>query len=253
MGSDLKPMPYENGSYCRRKGDKLIVVVQNKGNEVTKTAVVAPDPNKGKTHTKVIFGPEAVYGPPEELETKLLAKDEKIELEFECPKEECFDPDCEFYIIVDSKKELTNEYQLDPQGNKILDNTHNNKVRGVCFDRVAKPDLVPEKFDDHSYFKRVGNTLKVKIKNQGTATAVASKTKIVIAGTPPIVVGEEITKELEPGQVDDTLVFDIPPAKHEGDFRIQITADSEGKVEELNEDNNVVTAQYVEASGGSFF
>lgn len=232
MGSDLVPVPYKNGSYCRRMGEKLIVVVTNIGD----------DPADHDTHTKVIFGQGGVYGEQElPTATKGLTKaNPPIELEFDRPKEECFDPDCEFYIIVDSKNELTNEKEEDK---------HNNKVRGVCFDKVPKPDLIPERFEaTNHYFERVPSNatkLKVKIKNQGSATAGASKTKIEFAGSstnPP----QKNTPELDPGE-EKVLEFDIPADKQAGTFTIRITADVEDKVTESNKDNNQVVDTWVVA------
>ncbi|MDR4460790.1 MAG: hypothetical protein MRJ67_09785 [Nitrospirales bacterium] len=225
---DLVPVPFKNGSFCRMQDGKLFVVVKNDGD--------APAANK-KTLTRVSWGQGGVYGTEEKLaDTEKLAPGaEAAPLAFECPKE-CFAPDCMFYITVDMRNE-SGEDEL---------KKFNNSQKGICFERDKPflPDLVPDRFDNNSYFKRDGNKLKVKIKNQGTAFAGKSKTKIEFAGNPAATQTKN-TKELDPGEPEE-LEFDIPADKQAGDFSIRITADFEDKVTESNEDNNKVQDRFVE-------
>src|SRR5918995_4234792 len=97
---DLRPVPYENGSYCRLKNNKLIVVVKNYGKA-----------DAAATTTRVDFpGYGSCRDPknrkPQDEPTKALGPGESVELEFDCPSEDCFDPDCEFYITVDANNQL---------------------------------------------------------------------------------------------------------------------------------------------------
>ncbi len=234
MGSDLVAMPYKNGSFCRRKEGKLIVVVRNRGGEETDTD------RGGQTYTKVSWGQGGVYGNPRnpEKNTKKLDPGEEEILEFECPPE-CFAPDCKFYITVDSRHELTNEKRgrigVDEGA---YDDTFNNIKKGVCLERDKPflPDLIPEQYEDtKTYYKREDTTLKVKIRNKGTAIAGKSKVEVKFDN------GDKKTKdvkELEPGDMEE-IEIPIPAEHHTGNFRIKITADVKGKVGESKESNNV--------------
>lgn len=227
---DLVPVPYKNGSFCRMNDHKLIVVVKNIGNAIAADKV---------TKTMVSWGQGGVYGVKEKdtFTANLAPGDEAAPVEFECPKEKCFLPDCEFYITVDSRNESGEEE------NK----RYNNSKKGVCFkrDEPFLPDLVPEQYkDSKKYFLREGNILKVTIKNKGSAIAKDSKTEVKFAdGTTTI--KKEPTPQMEPGEAHE-IELAIPPAHHTGNFRLKITADVDKQIEESDESNNAQEDRFIE-------
>jgi len=233
-GSDLVGVPYKNGSFCRKKEGKLIVLVKNQGDADADST----------THTKVSWGPGGVYG-WKEAKTKKLKKGEEEFLEFECPKN-CFSPDCEFYITVDWRKELNNEKKgVVGVDQDAYDNTWNNIKKGICLERDKPflPDLVPEQYNTKAYFKRDGNVLKVTIRNQGSAIAGASKTEVKFQdGT----IETRDIPELEPGEPYEFSV-PIPEKHHAGNFRLKISVDVENKICESSKDNNQQEDRYIEA------
>ena len=101
---DLVPVPDDKGYFCRMEGDKLIVTVKNQGG--------AP---AGASVTMVDFGTHGTVTMP----TPQLAAGASVNLYFAVPKG-CFDPDCEFQIIVDCNHQIM-------EGNET-----NNSAKGSC-------------------------------------------------------------------------------------------------------------------------
>ena len=82
---DLVPVPDAQGSFCKRKDGNLIVTVANQGSA-----------GAGPSTTRVDFGAHGVI----DLPTPPLAAGASVDLIFPIPPG-CFDPDCEFRIVVD--------------------------------------------------------------------------------------------------------------------------------------------------------
>ena len=101
----------------------------------------------------------------------------------------------------------------------------------------GKPDLIPLPDPQLGFCRRRDGKLIVTVKNQGTANAGASTTRVDFASgssatqpTPPIPAG---------GSVD--LLFDIPPNCFQPDCSFRITVDSGSVVDESNEGNNTAS------------
>jgi hypothetical protein len=101
---DLVPVPDAQGSFCKREDGTLIVTVRNQG-----TAGAGP------STTRVDFIAHGVI----DLPTPALAPGASVDLKFPIPPG-CFDPNCEFRIIVD----VTNVVVESDEGN--------NFASGVC-------------------------------------------------------------------------------------------------------------------------
>jgi hypothetical protein len=82
---DLVPVPDTQGSFCRREGGSLIVTVRNQGSA-----------GAGPSVTRVDFGAHGAVDMP----TPALGPGASVDLAFPIPVG-CFDPDCEFRIVVD--------------------------------------------------------------------------------------------------------------------------------------------------------
>jgi len=205
---DLRPVPYENGSYYRLKDKNLIVVVKNYG----KVAAVA-------TTTRVGF---AGYGSckepqnrgPQDLSTELLGPGvSSVELKFNCPSDDCFDPDCEFYITVDA----TNEFREDPT-------TRNNVTFSVC-SKPMLPDLGVVLNDKGALGTLENEQLKVVVRNQGTAYARPSKTRVNLNGKDY----DKSTPDLEPGYTAE-IIFDTKGTAAKAGSQYTISLDVDGVV-----------------------
>jgi hypothetical protein len=101
---DLVPVPDAQGSFCKRADGHLIVTVANQGST-----------GAGPSTTRVDFG---AYGAID-LPTPALAAGASVDLKFPIPPG-CFDPDCEFRIVVD----VNNVVVESDEGN--------NFASGVC-------------------------------------------------------------------------------------------------------------------------
>ena len=101
---DLIPIPNEQGSFCRGKDGIRTVTVRNQG--------AAP---AGSSVTRVDFGSHGSVDKP----TPGLLPGASIDLDFPIPVG-CFDPDCEFRIIVDATNAV------------IKSDEANNLASGVC-------------------------------------------------------------------------------------------------------------------------
>lgn len=101
---DLVPAPGENGDFCRRQDQNLIVTVRNQGSA-----------GAGPSVTRVDFGPFGSVSLP----TPPLAAGASIDLFFPIPGG-CFDPDCEFRITVDANQQVAESDE------------GNNTANGVC-------------------------------------------------------------------------------------------------------------------------
>jgi CARDB len=82
---DLVPVPDAQGSFCKREGSNLIVTVSNQG-----------PTGAGPSTTRVDFGAHGTI----DLPTPALFPGASVDLKFPIPPG-CFDPNCEFRIIVD--------------------------------------------------------------------------------------------------------------------------------------------------------
>jgi hypothetical protein len=102
---DLIPVPDAQGSFCRRAPDgSLIVTVKNQG------AV-----GSGPSLTRVDFASHGAVDKP----TPALGPGGSVDLAFPIPPG-CFDPDCEFRIIVDASSQV------------VESDEGNNFASGVC-------------------------------------------------------------------------------------------------------------------------
>jgi subtilase family serine protease len=101
---DLVPVPDAQGSFCKRKDGNLIVTVANQGST-----------GAGPSTTRVDFGAHGVIDRP----TPALAAGASVDLLFPIPPG-CFDPDCEFRIVVDVNNVVAES------------NEGNNFASGVC-------------------------------------------------------------------------------------------------------------------------
>ena len=212
---DLRPVPYENGSYYRLKDSKLIVKVKNYGAATEKD-----------TTTRVDF---QMYGsckdPNQTTQDRLtpcLGQGKFVELEFDCACDNCFDPNCEFYITVDAKNDLG-------EGSRQM-------FLGVGYG-PRLPDLVPVTNEKGSYSSISGKKLKFAVQNQGTDYARRSTTEVVLKGYDPIRIP---TSDLDPGY-EAEVTIDIPEALYEsgGELHYKITVDVDNVVNESNKNNNV--------------
>lgn len=103
---DLIPVPDPRLGFCVRKGDQLIVTVRNQG----------AGPAAAST-TEVHFGGFGTQAQP----TPPLAPGGSVQLTFTIPTSpNCFDPDCEFRIVVDAAAVVAES------------NEANNVASGVC-------------------------------------------------------------------------------------------------------------------------
>jgi hypothetical protein len=194
---ELRAVPYENGSYYRLRDKKLIVVVMNYGK-------VAADAT-----TQVDF---AGYGSckdpqnrgPQDPQRKNIAPGKSVEFEFDCPSDNCFDPDCEFYIAV--KSELAEESSV---------------TFGVCRKPMV-PYLTLVPVENDSLIKLLKGELIVKVQNQGAAYARSSNTKLELEGYPGI--KPEKTPELEPGYTAE-VKFKIPQGAGKSGAKYSISLD----------------------------
>ena len=101
----------------------------------------------------------------------------------------------------------------------------------------GKPDLIPVPDANLGFCRRRDLKLTVTVKNQGSADAGPSVTRVDFASggtasqpTPPLAAG---------GSTD--LVFDIPANCFNPDCHFRITVDSNGQVDESNETNNTAS------------
>jgi hypothetical protein len=102
---DLVPRPDPQGSFCRRdKQGNLIVTVANQGSG-----------DAGWSQTSVLFAPGGTFAQP----TPPIPAGGSVDLVFPIPPR-CFDPDCNFRIIVDSA------------GQVLESDEGNNIVAGTC-------------------------------------------------------------------------------------------------------------------------
>jgi hypothetical protein len=101
---DLVPVPDAQGSFCKREDGNLIVTVRNQGST-----------GAGPSTTRVDFGAHGAL----DLPTPALPAGTSVDLKFPILPG-CFDPDCEFRIIVD----VNNVVAESDEGN--------NLVNGVC-------------------------------------------------------------------------------------------------------------------------
>lgn len=101
---DLLPVPDQQGNFCRRQDEALIVTVRNQGSA-----------GAGPTITRVDFGTHGTFDKP----TPPLLPGASVDLLFPIPIG-CFDPDCEFRITVDATAVL------------IESDEGNNTASGVC-------------------------------------------------------------------------------------------------------------------------
>lgn len=102
---DLIPVPDETGSFCRRTEDgNLVVTVRNQGSAAA-----------GPSMTQVDFINFGAMQQP----TPALAAGASVDLKFPIPRG-CFNPDCEFRIIVD----VNNQVVESDEGN--------NFASGIC-------------------------------------------------------------------------------------------------------------------------
>ena len=101
---DLIAVPDANGSFCRRKDSTLTVTVKNQGSSDAGPSVTVVD--------FLAFGKVPMPTPP-------LAAGASVDLSFPIPPG-CFDPNCEFQIIVDSNNQVNES------------NEANNIVKGAC-------------------------------------------------------------------------------------------------------------------------
>jgi len=226
--AELFAVPYKNQSYCRKQGENLIVVLRNIGEVDVEKDV----------HVKVSFKAYDPDGAPqvEKATTTGLKPKGEISVPFKCPSENCFDPDCEFYIEIDPEKVLK-------------DNRDNYKVRGVCSEKDMKRNLVAAQFPNNSYFELDGNELKVKIENKGSGEAEPTKTVIGFRqdGVKEIVVD---TKALEPGEeaiivIDlTTIIIDGEALNKNKDFSLKIVTDARKNEEKKWEGNHIVYDSY---------
>ena len=102
---DLIPVPDRDTDFCRRDDQgNLIVTVRNQGSA-----------DAGPSTTTVLFAPGGIFSQP----TPPLTAGASTDLLFPIPGR-CFDPDCEFRIIVDS-------------GDQVMESDeHNNIASGTC-------------------------------------------------------------------------------------------------------------------------
>ena len=98
----------------------------------------------------------------------------------------------------------------------------------------GKPDLIPVPDAKGNFCRGKNGKLTVTVKNQGSADAPASTTKVDFGAagtasqpTPPIPAGSSVD-----------LLFDFPPSCFRPDCRFRITVDSGSVVDESNELNN---------------
>jgi hypothetical protein len=102
--ADLVAVPdIESGSFCKRRGENLIVTVRNQG--------LGP---AGASTTEVDFFSHGKVSLP----TPPLAPNASVDLLFPIPLG-CFDPDCEFRITVDALHDVAET----DEGNNIADDT----------------------------------------------------------------------------------------------------------------------------------
>jgi hypothetical protein len=97
-------VPDAQGSFCKREDGTLIVTVRNQGST-----------GAGPSTTRVDFEAHGAI----DLPTPALAAGAAVDLKFPIPPG-CFDPDCEFRIIVD----VTNVMVESDEGNNV--------ASGVC-------------------------------------------------------------------------------------------------------------------------
>lgn len=101
---DLIPVPDANGSFCKTEDNRtLIVTVRNQGMA-----------GAGPSTTRVDFAAHGVV----DLPTPALAPGASVDLPFPIPPG-CFDPDCEFRIIVD----VSNNVMESDEGNNFASGT----------------------------------------------------------------------------------------------------------------------------------
>ena len=99
---------------------------------------------------------------------------------------------------------------------------------------VGLPDLVPVPDEQGNFCRRTENILTVTIRNQGSAPAGPSLTRVDFGAHGSI---DKRTPGLQPGASID-LDFPIPPGSFDPDCEFDITADATGAVAESDETNN---------------
>ena len=97
------PVPNEHGSFCNREEGELIVTVKNQGTGVA-----------GPSTTVVDFFRHGKVAQP----TPALGPGAAVKLAFPIPRG-CFDPDCEFKIIVDADDDVVES----DEGNNVVSDT----------------------------------------------------------------------------------------------------------------------------------
>jgi hypothetical protein len=101
----------------------------------------------------------------------------------------------------------------------------------------GKPDLIPVPDPTLGFCRRQDLKLTVTVKNQGSAHAGSSVTRVDFGA---MGIATQPTPDLDPGESTD-LTFDIPPGCFDPDCEFRITVDSSGQVNESNEANNTAS------------
>jgi hypothetical protein len=153
-------------------------------------------------------------------------------------------------VYVDADDNIT---ESDENNNAILfsDNGAFNYTKGVV--QVNKPDLTilskTYNFDDMA---EEINNLKVSVKNQGNASAAASKIKVTIVETGGNngtisseqsigIIAAGSTQEITLNNIDLTQLFGFDANDPNVSYKMIITVDSGSELDESNENNNTNT------------
>lgn len=240
--------PEDNDSYCRIRDNQLIVEIENRGpGQALPTRVRVDfrgygtcknpkDRNVQEQNTPGLPAPPPGPLPPPPPYPS-------VQLYFDCPSEDCYDPKCAFDIIIVNG-------DTDPNTGITKDRYY----RGVC---LKGPDLVPVPDVNFPitgvYWRRrpapapVNEEMVVTIQNQGTADALPARIRVdfgqpsprPVNPIPPSPHAFGNTNALSPHQSEEVYI-PIPPPLQGNAFQATVTADDNKNVSESNEENNIV-------------
>jgi hypothetical protein len=212
------------------------------GNYWTAINVHNPEPDRVRFRKKVAIGlPSEKAGPVSEFFKAELGPDEALEIDREdifrhSPLQEDF---LKGFVVIESETALDVVAVYTAAGREeAVETLHTERVPGRKIKvQEGLPDLIPVPDANGSFCRREGNTLTVTVRNQGTAAAGPSTTRVDFGAHG---ISDQPTPPLGPGASVD-LKFQIPPGCFDPDCEFRIAVDVSNVMAESDEGNNLAS------------
>lgn len=208
------------------------------GNYWTAINVHNPEPDRVRFRKKVAIGlPSEKAGPVSEFFKAELGPDEALEIDREdifrhSPLQEDF---LKGFVVIESETALDVVAVYTAAGrDEAVETLHTERVPARKIKIQGLPDLIPVPDASGSFCRRQGNILTVTVRNQGTAAAGPSTTRVDFGAHG---ISDQPTPPLAPGASVD-LTFQIPPGCFDPDCEFRIVVDVNSDVPESDESNN---------------